>query len=220
MVLLGNLEEAMSRLEEAITGRYTCESANSDQSLGCGETIGLAALRQGDIVVDLGCGSGKDAVAAAYVVGEEGHVIGVDMTEAMLEKARARQREAGLANVSFRLGTVEDLPVESETVDVVLSNCVINHVSDKAGAYREISRVLKPGGRFVIADVASRYQLPPEVTGDPQAWADCYGGAIPEEEYLAVIAAAGLREIKVLKRREYEKNGFPMISLTIEGKKP
>lgn len=218
---MGNLEEeAMSRLGEAITSRYTCEAANGAQSLGCGETIAIAALQPGEVVVDLGCGSGEDAIAAAHVAGNEGRVIGVDVTEAMLEKARARQREAGLDNVSFLLGTVEDLPVETGAVDVVISNCVINHVPDKAGAYREIHRVLKPGGRFVIADVASKYQLPPEVTGDPQAWADCYGGAIPEEEYLAAITAAGLREIEVLKRREYEKNGFPMISLTIQGKKP
>ncbi len=207
-------------VEKAIASRYTCEAGNGSESLGCGETIGLAALRPGEVVVDLGCGSGKDVIAAARLVGEKGHVIGVDMTEAMLARARERQREAGLGSVSFLLGTVEDLPVESETVDVALSNCVINHVTDKARAYREIYRVLKPGGRFVIADVASKYQLPQEVTGDPQAWADCYGGAIPEKEYLAAIAAAGLREIKILKRREYEKNGFPMISLTIAGKKP
>lgn len=214
-----NVNRIMNHLEEAIAGRYTCEAAGG-QSLGCGQAMELADLQPGEVVVDLGCGSGKDAVAAARIVGKEGRVIGVDMTEAMLERARERRQEAGLDNISFLLGKVEDLPVETGTVDVVISNCVINHVPDKAGAYREVHRVLKPGGRFVIADVASKYRLPPEVTGDPQAWADCYGGAIPEEEYLAAIAAAGLREIKILKRREYEKNGFPMASLTIEGKKP
>lgn len=166
--------------------------------LGCGNPLALAQIRPGDTVLDLGSGAGFDAFLAAPRVGPEGRVIGVDMTEDMIAQARANAERAGCANVEFRLGEIESLPVEDGSVDLVISNCVLNLVPDKAQAFREIARVLKPGGRMLVSDIVRRGEFPDWLKQDADAYAGCIGGASEQDEYLALARAAGLTDIEVL----------------------
>lgn len=208
----------MEDLARAIRGRYARESGVSG-GLGCGGALRLAALRPGEAVLEVGCGRGREALQAASLVGPQGRVVGIDLTPAMVAEARAAAARAGVSNVTFLEGSAERLPLADGSVDVAFSNCVLNHVPDKLAAYRELYRVLRPGGRLAVSDVVSRGRLPAEVTCDPRAWADCYGGAWPEEEYLALLPQAGFSRYTVAERREYEKNGFPLASLTILAQK-
>ena len=166
--------------------------------LGCGAPLAAAALQAGETVLDLGSGAGFDAFLAARAVGPTGCVIGVDMTDEMLVKARANAASAGVTNVDFRKGLIEALPVDDASVDVVISNCVINLVPDKAAVYREVARVLRPGGRMVISDVVLNAPLPPAVAADAAALTGCVAGAALRERYLAAIAAAGLDGIEIV----------------------
>jgi arsenite methyltransferase len=175
----------------------------ADLGLGCGAPLGHLALKAGETVVDLGSGPGLDAFLAAKQVGTSGRVIGVDMTPEMLERARASAARAGIGNVDFRQGRLESLPVESGTVDAVTSNCVINLVPDKAAVFGEISRVLKPGGRVVVSDIVLERALPEAVAKDVFAWCGCVAGASDKREYLAMIEAAGLTGVEILKDEDY-----------------
>jgi SAM-dependent methyltransferase len=175
----------------------------ADLGLGCGAPIGHLNLAAGETVVDLGSGPGLDALLAAKQVGRTGRVIGVDMTPEMLERARATASKAGASNVDFRQGRLERLPVESATVDAVTSNCVINLVPDKAAVFGEIARVLKPGGRVVVSDIVLDKALPEAVAKDVFAWCGCVAGASDRRDYLAMIAAAGLSQVEVLKDEDY-----------------
>jgi arsenite methyltransferase len=171
--------------------------------LGCGAPLTAAALRLGETVLDLGSGAGFDAFLAAREVGESGHVIGVDMTPEMLERARRNAAAGGYRNVEFRTGRIEALPVEDQSVDVVISNCVINLVPDKAAVYREVARVLRPGGRMIISDVVLDAPLPAVVADSVAALTGCVAGASLRAEYLGTIAAAGLTDIEVLTDRGF-----------------
>ena len=175
----------------------------ADLGLGCGVPIGYLALAAGETVLDLGSGPGLDAFLAAKQVGTTGRVIGVDMTPEMLERARASAAKAGIANVEFRQGRLESLPVENATVDAVTSNCVINLVPDKAAVFGEIARVLKPGGRVVVSDIVLDRPLPDAVARDVFAWCGCVAGASDRREYLAMVEAAGLGEVEILKDEDY-----------------
>jgi SAM-dependent methyltransferase len=175
----------------------------ADLGLGCGAPIGHLKLAAGETVLDLGSGPGLDAFLAAKQVGTNGRVIGVDMTPEMLERARAAAAQAGIANVDFRQGRLERLPVESGTVDAVTSNCVINLVPDKAAVFGEIARVLKPGGRVVVSDIVLERALPEAVAKDVFAWCGCVAGASDRREYLAMIEAAGLGKAEILKDEDY-----------------
>jgi len=175
----------------------------ADLGLGCGAPIGYLALRPGETVVDLGSGPGLDAFLAARQVGPTGRVIGVDMTPEMLERARASAAKAGLANVEFREGRLERLPVEAGSVDAITSNCVINLVPDKAAVFAEIARVLKPGGRVVVADIVLDRPLPDAIAKDVLAWCGCVAGASDRRDYLAMVEAAGLGGVEVLKDEDY-----------------
>jgi arsenite methyltransferase len=166
--------------------------------LGCGNPLALAAVRAGDVVLDLGSGAGFDAFLGASRVGAEGRVIGVDMTEDMVSQARANAARGGYTNVEFRLGEIESLPVEDSSIDLVISNCVLNLVPDKAQAFREIARVLKPGGRMMVSDIVRRGELPAWVLEDAEAYVACVAGAAEQEEYLGLIRAAGLTDVEVL----------------------
>lgn len=203
-------------LAHAIQERYA-GLASSCCSLSCGEALDLAAPAPGEVLVDLGCGRGKDVLRAAGLVGSRGEAIGVDLTEGMLEAARASVPPF-LANVRFLCCDLARLELPDACADVVISNCTINHARDKAAVYREIHRILKPGGRFVVSDVLAERELPESVRSDPAAWAACYGGAIPEAEYRAAIAAAGFAQLDVRKRSEpYEKGGVQVRSVTYAG---
>jgi arsenite methyltransferase len=166
--------------------------------VGCGNPTAIDALRPGETVVDLGSGAGMDAFLAARQVGPGGHVIGVDMTDAMLEKARENARKAGLEQiVEFRKGHIEALPVEDESVDAIISNCVVNLSPEKDRVYREAYRVLKPGGRVMVSDVVLERPLPEAVLQSIDAYIGCVGGASQRAEYLETIRKAGFREVRV-----------------------
>jgi SAM-dependent methyltransferase len=175
----------------------------ADLGLGCGAPVGHLALRPGETVLDLGSGPGLDALLAAGQVGPTGRVIGVDMTPEMLERARATAARAGASQVEFRQGRLEALPVADASVDAVTSNCVINLVPDKAAVFREVARVLRPGGRAVIADIVLERPLPEAVANDVRAWCGCVAGAALRGDYFRLVADAGLRELAVLKEEDY-----------------
>jgi arsenite methyltransferase len=166
-------------------------------SLGCGDPITLAALQPGQTVLDLGSGGGIDCFLAAKRVGETGHVIGVDMTAKMIEKARANQVKVGVNNVEFRLGEIEHLPVADGSIDVVISNCVINLSPDKEQVFREAFRVLRPGGKLAVSDIVTDGPLPDAIKQDMAAWAGCIAGALEAQDYIGAIEVAGFVDIKL-----------------------
>jgi SAM-dependent methyltransferase len=166
-------------------------------SLGCGDPITLAALTPGQTVLDLGSGGGIDCFLAAKKVGPAGKVIGVDMTASMIERARANKKQLGAENVEFRLGEIEHLPVADNTVDVIISNCVINLSPDKPQVFREAFRVLKPGGKLAVSDIVTDGPLPEAVKSSLSAWAGCVAGALDVNEYIAGIGAAGFTKVEL-----------------------
>ena len=175
----------------------------ADLGLGCGAPIPHLELKPGEVVLDLGSGGGLDAFLSARAVGPSGRVIGVDMTPAMLERARTNAAKAGFANVEFREGRLEALPVESATIDAVTSNCVINLVPDKSAVFREIARVLKPGGRVVISDILLDGPLPESLAQDIYAYVGCISGAAQRADYFGKLQAAGLGSVTVVKDVDY-----------------
>lgn len=175
---------------------------DADLGLGCGLPTEFAKIKEGDTVVDLGSGAGNDCFVARAIVGEKGKVIGVDMTETMIEKARANAENLGFNNVEFRLGDIERLPITANVVDVVVSNCVVNLVPNKKAVMQEVYRVLKPNGHFSISDVVIRGNLPDALKNDAEMYAGCVAGAIQLEEYLQIISQAGFSNITVQKDRK------------------
>jgi ubiquinone/menaquinone biosynthesis C-methylase UbiE len=165
---------------------------------GCGNPVAIAELKEGETVLDLGSGAGLDVFMAARKVGDKGRVIGVDMTPEMLEKANENAKAMNAANVEFRHGDIEDLPVADESVDVVISNCVINLAPDKARVFREAFRVLKPGGRMMISDIVLEKPLPKQVRDEIITYTGCLGGAILEKDYLDLMRRAGFVDVGVL----------------------
>ena len=173
-----------------------------DSFAGCGNPLTIETLNAGEVVLDLGSGAGLDCFLAAKRVGPEGHVIGLDMTDAMLEKARKNQALLGLTNVEFRKGEMEQMPVADASIDVIISNCVINLSPDKDRVFGEAHRVLRPGGRLMVADIATVGELAAELR-TAEAWTGCIGGAIPLDDYLGKLKAAGFAEVQVVASREW-----------------
>jgi SAM-dependent methyltransferase len=214
---------------EIVFSDYTALSAQvvseADLGLGCGTPTLTAGLHPGQTVLDLGSGAGIDVFLAAQAVGAQGRVIGVDMTPEMIARARANAAKGGFTNVEFRLGEIEQLPVEANTVDVVLSNCVINLVPDKNRAFAEVYRVLKPGGRFSISDMVSYGAVPAAMRQDMMLWAGCIAGALDREDYLGIIRAAGFQNVRVERETTYGAeaaglNGdFGLASVTVVAEK-
>ena len=182
--------------------------AGANLGLGCGNPTALAELAPGETVLDLGSGAGFDAFLAARQVGDEGRVIGVDMTPAMLDRARTNAREGGYDNVEFRLGEIEHLPVADRSVDVVISNCVINLSPEKGQVFLEAFRVLRPGGRLLISDMVMVGDLPERVRTSVSAYIGCLAGALSRERYLALVRRAGFTRVEVL-----EEAPFPLSSM-------
>jgi arsenite methyltransferase len=172
--------------------------------VGCGNPTALADLQEGETVADLGSGAGIDVFLAAKRVGAQGRVIGVDMTADMVARGRQLAREHGFGNVEFRLGEIERLPLDSDSVDVIISNCVINLTTDKPASFREIYRVLKPGGRILISDLTTAGELPADVRQSAAAWADCLAGALEKEAYLEIMRRAGFKEVHVVSESAYQ----------------
>jgi arsenite methyltransferase len=173
-------------------------------SLGCGNPTALIDLREGETVLDLGSGGGIDVLLSSRRVGATGKVYGLDMTDEMLELARDNQRKAGVRNVEFLKGDIQAIPLPSNSVDVVISNCVINLAPDKSQVLAEAFRVLKPGGRFAVSDVVARGKVSPAVRRDLELWVGCIGGALDETDYRDRLVAAGFEDIDVDTWRVYE----------------
>ncbi len=174
-------------------------------SAGCGNPMAIAELRPGMVVVDLGSGGGIDVFLASERVGPDGKVFGIDATPEMIFRARKTAKDNGFTNVEFRLGEIEHIPLESDTADVVISNCVINLSPDKDRVFREAFRILKPGGRLAVSDIVLLRELPEELRGDMSAWSACVSGAMLEEEYLASISRAGFVEVRVVGKDVYSE---------------
>ncbi len=175
----------------------TLPEGESNLSYGCGDPITLASLQPGQTVLDLGSGAGLDCFFAAKKVGPTGHVIGVDMTPEMIEKARASAKRLNFSNVEFRQGYLEALPVDDSTMDVILSNCVINLSPEKTRVFNEAYRVLRPGGRLAVSDILTNGPLPDAIKRSLSAWAGCVSGAVEADEYIAMMESAGFKEIEV-----------------------
>ena len=187
---------------EAETARLPAEAVLA--SLGCGNPTALTELREGEVVLDLGSGGGIDVLLSAQRVGPSGKAYGLDMTDEMLALARENQRKAGVENVEFLQGEIESIPLPDNSVDVIISNCVINLSIDKERALSEAFRVLKPGGRFAVSDVVIRGEVPSEVRRNMELWVGCVAGALTEEQYLGHLRAAGFEQIGIEPTRVYE----------------
>ncbi|MCK5589907.1 MAG: arsenite methyltransferase [Dehalococcoidales bacterium] len=211
---IGYLREDLEHIpEEAVMG------------LGCSNPTTIADLKAGEVVLDLGSGAGVDVFLAANKVGATGRVIGVDMTEEMVDKAKGIARTHGYHNVEFRLGEIEKLPVEDKSVDVIISNCVINLSPDKSKVFHEAYRALKPGGKLTVSDIVSEGALPDEIKNDPEAWAGCIAGALEQQEYLKKIKKAGFGDVQVVSSKEFyieDKGGKvikKLLSITVKAYK-
>lgn len=176
--------------------------AGADMGLGCGNPRAIASLKPGEVVVDLGSGGGFDAFLAAHEVGETGHVIGIDMTPAMISKARANAEKGGFSQVEFRLGEIEHLPVADNTADIIISNCVINLSPHKELVFRDAFRVLKPGGRLAVSDVVATAEMPDEMKNDPVLHAGCMAGASLIDELESMMREAGFEHIRIVSKDE------------------
>jgi arsenite methyltransferase len=190
--IIGYSDEDLARIPDA-----------ANLGLGCGNPTALASLQPGETVLDLGSGAGMDVFLAAEKVGPHGHVIGVDMTDDMVAKARRNARQARIENVEFRSGLIEELPVDDASVDVIISNCVINLSPQKERVFREARRVLKPGGRLMISDVVLERELPPEFLARADVILGCIGGASLRSAYLALIADAGFVDIEIVSEENF-----------------
>jgi ubiquinone/menaquinone biosynthesis C-methylase UbiE len=187
------------------TSELSSVPEGANLGLGCGNPIALASLKQGETVLDLGSGAGFDCFLAANKVGKNGKVIGIDMTAEMIGKARENARKNNYKNVEFRLGDIESLPVEDNSVDIVISNCVINLSPDKPKVFKEAFRVLKPGGRMMVSDIVLLKELPDFIRNYVSAYVGCLSGAIKKEEYIKIIKTTGFQDVRII-----DENIFPI----------
>ncbi|GAB6283227.1 MAG: arsenite methyltransferase [Ignavibacterium sp.] len=177
---------------------------DADLNLGCGIPTEFTNIKKGDAVVDLGCGAGNDVFIARALVGDEGKVIGIDMTEKMIEKAKSNNLKLGYNNIEFRLGEIEDIPLKDNFADVVVSNCVLNLVPDKSKAFSEISRILKSGGHFCVSDIVLQGEISDELRKDASLYAGCISGALQKDDYIKKIEDAGFSNIEIKKEKKLE----------------
>jgi arsenite methyltransferase len=212
---------------------------DADLGLGCGLPTEFALIKEGDTVIDLGSGAGNDAFIARAITGNSGKVIGIDFTDEMISKSRKNADKLGFNNVEFRFGDIENLPVTANKADVIVSNCVLNLVPDKVKAFKEVFRVLKPGGHFSVSDIVVTGELPRSIKSGAELYAGCVAGAIKQDEYLGIIKSTGFVNIKVQKERiidvpeeiylkfiskeEYDKfkaSGVNLVSVNVYADKP
>lgn len=212
---------------------------DADLGLGCGIPTEYAKIKEGEVVIDLGSGAGNDVFIARRLVGDTGKVIGIDMTEDMIEKARNNNTRMGYTNIEFYQGDIENIPVANNTADLVISNCVLNLVPNKLQAFREIFRILKPGGRFTISDILLSGDLPASLKSAAEMYVGCVAGAIKKEDYLKIINDSGFTNIKIVKEKAiplpdnvlnkylkkkdlktFKESVNTILSVTIIGRKP
>lgn len=206
--------------EQAMKIGYTAEELkklpeDAILGLGCGNPTALAELKEGEVVLDLGSGAGIDVFLASPRVGKTGKVMGLDMTPEMVEKANQIAKEGGYTNVEFHLGEIEDMPLEDDSVDVIISNCVINLTTDKLKAFQEAFRVLKPRGRMIISDLVTEGELDPEIKKSFAAWSECIAGALEKQEYLNTIFLAGFEMLEIVTETDFQE---PNIDSRLDGK--
>jgi arsenite methyltransferase len=199
-----------SIIKQARAAGYSMEEIKSIPvdavfGLGCGNPTALAEINQGEVVLDLGSGGGIDVFLAANKVGEDGKVIGVDMTPEMIETAIKNAKDGEYKNVEFKLGEIENLPVEDSSIDLIISNCVINLTPDKSKAYNEAFRVLKPDGRILVSDIVTDGDIPLDIRKNFQAWAECIGGALDKRKYIETIENSGFEDIKIIKEQIFSE---------------
>jgi arsenite methyltransferase len=204
---------------QAINDRYTKLSETSC-CLSCGGAINHAKAQQGEICVDLGSGRGNDVIRLAEEVGESGYVYGIDISEGMVAKAKINLAKFDVENAEILQAELEKLPLDNNSVNLVISNCTINHAADKQQVWNEIYRVLKPDGRFVVSDIYATSPIADEYRNDPTAVAECWAGAVTKDEYLTMLETAGFKDLKVYEESApYEKGKAEVASWTIEGRK-
>ena len=194
----GSVPDTMSKAMGYSDEELTSVPEGANLGLGCGNPTALASLKEGEVVLDLGSGAGFDCFLAAEKVGESGRVIGVDMTAEMIEKARQNATKSNYRNVEFRLGEIENLPVADNSIDAVISNCVINLSPDKKRVFQETYRALKPGGRIMVSDITLLKELPAAVKSSVAAYVGCVAGATTREEYLATLTSAGFQQVEII----------------------
>jgi ubiquinone/menaquinone biosynthesis C-methylase UbiE len=205
---------------EQIQVRYTLLAEDDNCCLSCGGAVHYSHAKPGEVCADLGSGKGTDVLRLAEEVGESGKVYGIDVSDGMLKKARRNAEKLGVSNVEFLKSELEDLKLESGTVHLVISNCTINHASDKLKVWSEIERVLKHGGRFVVSDIYALSEVPEIYRNDPQAVAECWAGAVTKEEYLETLHRVGFTSIEIIEEsKPYKKGEVEVVSFTIAGKK-
>ncbi|MGE5457675.1 MAG: methyltransferase domain-containing protein [Methanococcaceae archaeon] len=203
-----------------ITNRYN-ELAKDNCCLSCGGALEYSSPKTGEICVDLGSGRGNDVIRMAQAVGMTGFAFGVDISDNMLDKAAKNAEKLDIKNVKFIKSELENLCLEGNLADLVISNCTINHASDKVRVWDEIFRILKKGGRFVISDIYSIEEVPDQYKNDPAAVAECWAGAVTKELYLDIIKQAGFPDVQILEESQpYSKGNIEVASFTIAGKKP
>jgi ubiquinone/menaquinone biosynthesis C-methylase UbiE len=196
--------------------------AAADLGLGCGTPTAFADMQPGMRVLDLGSGAGIDVFIAARAVAPTGKAIGLDMTDEMLKRARANKAKLGITNAEFWKGDIEDMPIESSSIDRIISNCVINLVPDKRKAFSEMHRVLRPGGKFTVSDVVSIGEIPDDVRRDEELWTGCIAGALDKEEYLGIVRQTGFKDLTISAEKPYNLDGdasFGLKSITLTATK-
>ena len=206
-------------LKQALDVRYS-ELAEQSCCLSCGDAVGYAAVKPGEVCVDLGSGRGQDVLKMAEAAGRGGMAYGIDISAGMLKHARETAAEREIVNAVFMESELESLPLASASVDVVISNCTINHARDKRQVYREIARILRPAGRIVISDIYALDEIPPEYAADPAAVAECWAGAVLRDEYFEILAGAGFKTLTIYKESEpYTKGKARVVSITFMAEK-
>jgi len=205
---------------EQIQIRYTLLAEDDTCCLSCGGAVNYSNAREGEVCADLGSGKGTDVLRLAEEVGEKGFVYGIDVSEGMLKKAQKNADKLGISNVKFVKSELEDLQVDSDALNLIISNCTINHASDKFKVWSEIERILKNNGRFVVSDIYALTEVPEAYRTDPQAVAECWAGAVTKEEYLDTLSRVGFKSIEIIEEsKPYSKGEVEVVSFTIAGKK-
>ena len=205
---------------DQIQVRYTLLAEDDNCCLSCGGAVNYSNARQGEVCVDLGSGKGSDVLRLAEEVGESGFAYGIDVSEGMLRKARKNAEKLGITNVEFVRSELEEIQMESDSAHLVISNCTINHASDKFRVWSEIERILKKSGRFVVSDIYSIGEVPEKFRNDPQAVAECWAGAVTKQAYLDTLNRVGFTSIEIIEEsKPYPKGEIEVASFTIAGKK-